>query len=160
MLKSLRLSLVPSKIHSRTENRLFATSSHVDQGDPEQEQREHGNAEHGLCLAGDHRDGTGSHDEPHGGGGVTADHERSESTCTAERRRDIGHADTDGDQVCTGENPREAEEEQAEAAGAGVDHYARADRKQHDGEADGHGPASRIAHRRRRGTVVSGVALC
>ena len=150
MLKSLRLSLVPSKIHSRTENRLFATSSHVDQGDPEQEQREHCNAEHGLCLAGDHRDGTGSHDEPHGGGGV-----RSESMCTAERRRDIGHADTDGDQ-----DPREAEEEQAEAAGAGVDYYARADRKQHDGEAGAHGPASRIAHRRRRGTVVSGVALC
>jgi hypothetical protein len=34
-----------------------------------------------------------------------------------------------------------------------VDYYARADRKQHDGEAGAHGPASRIAHRRRRGTV-------
>ena len=59
--------------------RLFTNNSNVVQRDREQEQSEHGKAEHGLCIAGDHRDGTGSQDEPGGGGGFVA-HQRCGST--------------------------------------------------------------------------------
>ena len=45
-------------MHPRTENRLFTTSSDDDEGEPEQEQSEHAEAEHRLFLAGDRRDGT------------------------------------------------------------------------------------------------------
>ena len=45
-------------MHPRTKNRLFTTSSDDDEGEPEQEQSEHAEAEHRLFLAGDRRDGT------------------------------------------------------------------------------------------------------
>lgn len=107
-------------MHPGTKNRSFTMSSDVDQGDPKQEQRERGKAEHKMCLDGDHRDGIGSHDEPHSGS--AAAHERSESSRTGEdhqsdgrSRAVVGCVDARSDEAGADENPHEAEEG-AEAA--------------------------------------------
>ena len=48
-------------------NQLLAENSDTDQGEPEQEQSRHAEAEHRACLAGDCGDRAGSHYEPRGG---------------------------------------------------------------------------------------------
>ena len=97
-------------------NQLLAENSDTEQGEPEQEQSRHGEAEHRARIAGDSGDGAGSHYEPHDS--EMAAREGGERTCTGEDRRDdgcrwcwvAGHPDADGEEVGAGEKAHEAED--------------------------------------------------
>jgi len=118
----------------------LAKNSDGDQGEREQEQSKHSEAERRACLAGDRRDRRGSCDEPHDG--EVATQKRRESARAVARRGAGGcgcgwaivrHHDAGGDDAGAGEHPREAGERAECAARDDAD----AGSEQRDGEAGG-----------------------
>jgi len=119
----------------------LAKNSDGDQGEREQEQSKHAEAERRACLAGDRRDRRGSCDEPHDGE-VATQKRRGAGGCGWAI---VGHHDAGGDDAGAGEHPREAEERAERAAGNDAD----AGSEQHDDEAGGHRPDDARSWRRR-----------
>lgn len=91
---------------------VFAKNSDVDQGEAEQEQGKHAEAEHRACLAGDNHDSTGSHGEAHDGE-VATQERRAPDTYAGEAKKGAQHC-AQGD-ANTGSERHDDDDDEEEA---------------------------------------------